>query len=135
MHCLSSASFWSLFPNWIRSLRVSEGEQSREHLDQTVPIASSPYTRTEPAVYEPQNTEFAHNATKPLPICISNRIERAAWTPLSNRPRAISMKPDDNTDGEIIKLPDVVFVKGNVYLREIGTLFQDGEGSNRCPMT
>lgn len=45
------------------------------------------------------------------------------------------MKPDDNTDGEIIKLPDVVFVKGNVYLREIGTLFQDGEGSNRCPMT
>ncbi|CAG8079067.1 unnamed protein product [Penicillium nalgiovense] len=123
MHCLSSGSLRPLLPNWILSLWRSEREQIGERLDQTVPNSSSTYTGTEPAVYELQNTKFSYNATMPLPVCISNQTERAAWTrtPLSNRPRAISMKPDDKTDCGTIELPDVVFVEGKVYLRERGT--------------
>ncbi|KAJ5365186.1 hypothetical protein N7517_008072 [Penicillium concentricum] len=123
MHCLSSASLWSLLPNWIQSLWISQGEQSRERLDQTVPNVSSPDTGTEPAVYALLYTEVAYNVTKPLPACIPNQTERAAWsrTPLPNRPQSIYMKPDDKMDCEIIELPDVVFVEGKVYLRERGT--------------
>ncbi|KAJ5873286.1 hypothetical protein N7455_003829 [Penicillium solitum] len=114
MHCLSSASLWSLLPKWIQSLRISEREQSGERLEQTVPNTFSPYTETEPAIYEPQNTEVAFNVIKPLPVCISNQSERATRTrtnPLKNyistRPQAISTKFDDNTDCETIVLPDI----------------------------
>ncbi|CRL30283.1 unnamed protein product [Penicillium camemberti] len=116
MHCLSSESLRSLLPNWIQSLWISEGEQNRERLDQTVPTVPSPYTRTEPAVYKLQNSEVAYNVTKPLPVCISNQTERLPRTrtkPLENyistRPQAIS---------ETIVLPDippgVKFVKGRI---------------------
>ncbi|CAG8085542.1 unnamed protein product [Penicillium nalgiovense] len=126
MHCLSSASLRTLLPNWIQSLWIPSGEQSRERLAQTVPNASSLYTGTEPAVYKLQNTEVAYNVPKPLPVCISNRIERAAETranPLANyistRPRALSMKFDDYTDCETIVLPDIPldieFVKGRIF--------------------
>lgn len=80
MYCLSSESLWSLLPNWIQSLWISEGEQNRECLDQTVPTVPSLYTRTEPAVYKLQNSEVVYNVTKPLLVCISNQIERLPRT-------------------------------------------------------
>lgn len=80
MYCLSSASLRYLLLNWIQSLWISSGEQSREYLDPNVPNASSPYTATDPAVYELQNTEVAYNVTKPLPVCIPNQVERAPRT-------------------------------------------------------
>lgn len=64
MHCLLSASLWSLFLNWVQTFQTSEGEQSREGLKQIIPNAASPYTPTEPAVYQLQNTEVK----KPPPI-------------------------------------------------------------------
>ncbi|KAJ5828201.1 uncharacterized protein N7525_006454 [Penicillium rubens] len=123
MHCLSFASLRYLLPNWIQSLWISSGEQSREHLDPTVPNASSPYTATDPAVYELQNTEVAYNVTKPLPVCIPNQVERAPRTrtplkiDLSNRPRAISIE-SDNTDCEIIELPNIASVNGKIICVE-----------------
>lgn len=144
MHCLTSASLWSLLPNWIQSLWIPSGEQSRDRLDQTIPNVSNPYTGTIPAVYKLQNTEVAYNATKPLPVCISNQTERLARarTPLkhylcefsyevraflycfltlqlpANRPRAIAIESDDNTDCEIIELPAIKFVNGKIICVE-----------------
>lgn len=57
MQCLSSASLRSLFPNWVQSFWISEGEQGRERPEQTIPNAASQYARTEPAVYQLQDTE------------------------------------------------------------------------------
>lgn len=57
MHCLPSVSLQSLFPNWLQKFWISEGEQSREGQEQIISNAASPYTRTEPAAYQLQDTE------------------------------------------------------------------------------
>ncbi|KAJ5500618.1 hypothetical protein N7453_009669 [Penicillium expansum] len=125
MDCLSSTSFRSLLPNWTQSLWISEREQSGEHLDQTVPNTFSPYTGTDPAIYELQNTEVTFTVKRPLPVCISSQTERVARARtkrienyISTRPPAISMKFDDKTDCDIIVLPDiplgVEFAKGRI---------------------
>ena len=142
MHCLSSASLRSLLPNWIQTLWISEGEQSRERLEQIVPNAASPYTRTEPAVYQFQNTEVK----KPRPVCNSNQTEKGRasrispfknyssvfflkraslfWCcfltlqPSENRSRNVSTQSDGNTDSKIIMLPyippNIQLVKGRI---------------------
>ena len=38
------------------------------------------YTGTKLAVYKLQNTEVIYNVIMPLPVCISNQIERAVET-------------------------------------------------------
>lgn len=130
MHCLPSASLRSLFPNWMRNFWISEGEQSREGLEQIIPNAASPYTRTESAAYQLQDTEVK----KPRPIYNSNqtkkeRVSRVGpfkdysseflshaqifWCcfltlqPLANRPRNVSTQSEGSIDHEIIVLPQI----------------------------
>jgi hypothetical protein len=72
MHCLPSASLRSLFPNWVQNLWISGGEQSREGLEQIIPNAANPYTRTEPAAYQLQDTEVK----KPRPNYDSTQTKK-----------------------------------------------------------
>jgi hypothetical protein len=148
MHCISSASLRSLFPNWVQAFWVSEGEQSREGLEQIIPNAASPYTRTELAVYQLQDTEIQ------IPRSIYNssqtKKERASragsfedyfsglfpkaqifwcWSltlqPLANRSRNVSTQSDGSTDHKTILLPHIPpkiqLIKGRIIDVEGGT--------------
>ncbi|KAJ5971806.1 uncharacterized protein N7479_001724 [Penicillium vulpinum] len=121
MHCLSSASIRSLFPNWVQTFWISEVEQNRERLEQSMPYVASPYTRTEPAVYQLQNTEVK----KRPPIYNSNQTNKEILSRVgpfkgysTNRSRNVSTQSDGNTDGEVIVLPhippNIRLVKGRI---------------------
>ncbi|KAJ5346733.1 hypothetical protein N7541_001803 [Penicillium brevicompactum] len=121
MHCLPSASLRSLFPNWIQKFWISEGEQSREGQEQIISNAASPYTRTEPAAYQLQDTEVK----KPRPIDNSSQTKKERVSRVgsfngnsTNRPRNLSIKSDDSTDHTIIVLPhippNIQLIKGKI---------------------
>jgi hypothetical protein len=77
MECLSSISLRLLLPNCIQAFWGPKTEQKiDENLEQTVPNAVSPYTLTEPAVYEPENIKPASSLRRPPPVCSPKPTEK-----------------------------------------------------------